>query len=89
MVPKVGDVLVCHTPVVMEYNGKVEALKDKVYTIKDVLHPTHPAGWVLIKNESGQSHTFNIGGKDGFKNWFTLIPKENYDSVVDVNFWDI
>lgn len=89
VVPKVGDVLVCHTPVVMEYNGKVEALKDKVYTIKDVLHPTHPAGWVLIKNESGQSHAFNIGGKDGFKNWFTLIPKENYDSVVDVNFWDI
>ena len=80
--PRVGDYLLCHTKLVMDYGG-VEAIVGDIYPIIDMNN-----GIVVIKNKSGDPHSFELRGGDSYKRWFTHIPQENYDSVSNTEFWD-
>lgn len=81
--PRTGDYLLCHTSLVMDDGGDIEAVQGKIYQILNEYHDL-----IHIKNESGDLHGFDKKGKDTYTRWFTLIPKEDYDKVKDVNPWD-
>ena len=66
--PEVGDNLVCHKSVVMQYSGEVEATEGKLYEIILVTHDR-----LAIINNSNHEHFFSIKkGDDSFyKKWFS------------------
>lgn len=66
--PEVGDNLVCHKSVVMQYSGEVEATEGKLYEIVLVTHDR-----LAIINNSNHEHFFSIKkGDDSFyKKWFS------------------
>ena len=72
---KVGDILYCHTAVVMLTSGKIRTTVGKRYSVIS----TGPiSGGFNIINDNGTSHAFCI---TSYETWFTLVPKEivNFD----------
>lgn len=84
--PKVGDYLLCHTNLVMDDDGVIEAIKGKMYEITQL-----NSGLIHIYNESGTNHTFELKNDrddSNYKRWFTLVPKEFKDVDFDTeNFF--
>jgi hypothetical protein len=68
--PKVGDYLYCHQPVVMEYNGDVEATKGRLYKIEEIRLDNS----LRITNDSNTAHYFSLNKKDSsyYEKWFSL-----------------
>ena len=71
---KVGDILYCHTAVVMLTSGKIRTTVGKRYSVISV----GSLGGFNIINDNGTSHAFCI---TSYETWFTLVPKEivNFD----------
>lgn len=71
---KVGDILYCHTAVVMLGSGEIRTTVGKRYTV----HSCNPiSGGFNIINDNGGIHIFG----NTYKTWFTLVPEEiiNFD----------
>ena len=70
---KVGDILYCHTAVVMLSGGEIRTTVGKGYS---VIGGGPFAGGFNIINDNGTSHAF---GNTSYETWFTLVPKELID----------
>lgn len=78
--PKVGDFLLCHTPVVMTDSGEVCAIKGKYYPIIKVIN-----GEITIIGECGE-HYFSFDRKNhyNYTTWFYLANSEEKNKMSDI-----
>ena len=71
LTPKVRDILYCHTDLVMDYGGEINARAGKEYEIIDIDNRG-----ITIINDYNERHRFTLKKEDNsnYENWFTLIP---------------
>jgi hypothetical protein len=81
--PQTGDYLLCHTNLVMEHDEIIEATKGQVYEIIDT-----DVSSIYIKDNSGDTHSFDKRGEFKYTKWFTYIPKEHIDKVLNTDFFE-
>lgn len=81
--PQTGDILYCHTDLVMEHSDVVEATKGRTYEIISTDYSS-----IFIIDNSGDHHSFDKRGEWKYTNWFTLIPKEHVDKVLNTDFFN-
>jgi len=78
--PKVGDFLLCHTPVVMSDGGEVCAIKGKFYPVMAFNNKE-----IIIIGECGQ-HSFYANSEKHYDYtiWFDLVTKEEKNKMSDI-----
>lgn len=78
--PKVGDFLFCHTPVVMQDDGEVCAIKGKFYPVMAFNNKE-----IIIIGECGQ-HSFYANSEKHYDYtiWFDLVTKEEKNKMSDI-----
>lgn len=78
--PKAGDFLYCHTDLIMEDDGLVEANKGEFYPIIKV---SPNRNRLEILNNSKTEHVFSINPEEDwhYSKWFTLIPRTDKEAV--------
>jgi len=81
--PQTGDYLLCHTDLVMERDGVVEATKGESYVIISTDYT-----YITIKDNSGDRHDFEKRGSQSYREWFTWVPKEYMEKVFKTDFFD-
>lgn len=87
--PKAGDILYCHTTVIMEDDiGDEEATVGKFYPIIKV---SQNKNRVEILNNSKTEHVFSIDPEENwhYSRWFTLIPRADKEAMENFDIDDV
>jgi len=79
--PNVGDILYCHTDLVMD-SGVVEARRGNGYRVISADNTE-----VFIIDDSRDRHSFKYDDESDYTQWFKLITQEEYDRIINFDFF--
>jgi hypothetical protein len=83
---KVGDILTCHSKVIMEHNGDIRTTVGKSYKIIEILYLEGEVK-LVIKNDHNEDHRFTY---KNYNKWFYNLKelrRNKLKKIQDVESW--